>query len=128
MAIGQGWTPNGDIPFPKELGDGDYLNKISFEGPYLKYGKDYLFPVPLNLLHKDLDKFSRVVPQKSYDTDMGRVRLPVLTEILRGARTMDDFMIKEDILYNFLNGEKLNVDKRILLRNQSFGAKRKGQA
>ncbi|MGI5859360.1 MAG: type III-B CRISPR module-associated Cmr3 family protein [Tepidanaerobacteraceae bacterium] len=113
LAIGQGWAPNGDIPFPEELGDGDYLGEISFEGPYLKCGKDHLFPVPLNLLHKDLDKFSRVVPQeKSYDTDMGRVRLPVLTEALRGAKTMDDFMIKEDILYNFLNGEKLNVDKK----------------
>jgi CRISPR-associated protein Cmr3 len=113
LAIGKGWTPDSDIPFPEKLGDGDYLGEISFEGPYLKYGKDHLFPVPLNLLHKGLEKFSLVVPQeKSYDTDMGKVRLPVLVEALRGAKSMSDFMITEDILNNLLNGEKLNVNKK----------------
>lgn len=113
LAMGQGWIPNGDTPFPEELGDGDDLGEISFEGPYLKYGKDYLFQVPSNLLHKDLEKFSRVVPgKKPYDTDMGKVRLPVLEEAISGAKTMDNFMIKEDVLNNLLDREKSTLNKK----------------
>lgn len=110
LAVGQGWTP-GDSSFPEELGDSDNLGKISFEGPYLKYSEDYLLPVPLNLLNRDLKEFSRVVPHKTYDTDMGRIRLPVLVEDIRGAKTMDNYMIKEDVLKDLLNGEKLNLNK-----------------
>lgn len=112
LAMGQGWAPNGDISFPEELGDGDDLGEISFEGPYLKYGEDHLFTVPLNLVHKDLKQFSRVAPQeKSYDTDMGRVRLPILVESIKGAKSMNDFMIKEDVLNILLSGEKLTFSK-----------------
>lgn len=113
LALGQGWTPTGRIPFPDELGDSDFLGDISFEGPYLKYGEDFLFPVPLNLLNKDLEKIYRLVPQeKAYHTDMGKVRLPVLKEAIRGAKTMNNYLVKKDVLNNILCGEEINLDKK----------------
>ncbi len=113
LAIGQGWIPNEDKPFPQELGDGDKLGEVSFEGPYLKYGDDYLFEVPLNLLHKDLQEFSRAIPEdKYYETDIGKVKLPVLTESIKGAKTMDSYLIKGDALNSFLKGEKLSINKK----------------
>lgn len=121
LAMGQGWTPNGDIPFPEELGDGDYLGEISFEGPYLKYGNDHLFTIPLNLLHKDLEQFSRVEPYgKAYDTDIGKVRLPVLVETIKGAKTMYEFMIKEDVLNNLLSGEKFAFNKKDFIKKSEL--------
>lgn len=120
LAMGQGWTPDGDIPFPKELGDGDDLGEISFEGPYLKNGKDHLFPIPLNLLHKDLKQFSRVIPQEKFGTDIGKVRLPVLSETINGAKTMDDFVIKEDVLENFLSGEKLAFNEKDFVKKSKL--------
>lgn len=111
LARGQGWTPDGNTSFPKELGTEDSLGEISFEGPYLKHNGDYLFPVPLNLLHKDLEKFGRLMPQKSYETDMGKVRLPALTEKLSGVKTMDEYMIKKDVLYKLLGGQRLTLSK-----------------
>lgn len=113
LAMGQGWTPNEDKSFPKELGDHDKLGNISFEGPYIKYGNDYLFEVPLTLLHKDLEEFATVVPKKDkyYETDMGKVRLPVLTKSIKGAKTMEDYLFKSSVLERFLEGDKLVLNK-----------------
>lgn len=122
LALGQGWAPIGNGLFPKELGNGDNLGNISFEGPYLKYGKDYLFQVPLDLLHKDLKKFSRLIPGKSYETDIGRVRLPALTEALSGAKTLDEFMIRGNILARTLEGEKLDLKESDFINKSELWA------
>lgn len=110
LAIGQDWSLDGDKPFPKELGDGDDLGKVSFEGPYLKYQDDYLFEVPLNLLHKDLREFSRVVPgEKYYETDIGRNRFPLLVKGIQGAKTMNNYLITGYALGRFLRGEDISA-------------------
>ena len=112
LALGQNWRPGGDIPFPAKLGDGDDLGEVSFEGPYLKNEEDYLYPVPLNLLHKDLEQFSYVLPsEKLYETDMGQVRIPEFIKSLPGAKTMTDFYITKPGLENILNDNMLALNK-----------------
>ncbi|NMB41343.1 MAG: hypothetical protein GX996_05345 [Firmicutes bacterium] len=114
LALGQGWRPGGSMPFPAELGDSDSFGKISFEGPYLINDKEYLFPVPLNLFYKrteeDAMQFSYVLPgKKSYQTDMGGVRLPELKKPLKGAKSMQGFMIKRNSLQDLLNGKPFEL-------------------
>ena len=107
LALGQGWTPRGEIPFPAELGDGDNLGQVSFEGPYFKQGKDYLFQVPLNLLHRNFEEFSCVEPgTELFHTDMGKVRLPKLAKAIEGAKIMNDYLITGNGFKKLLNGEK----------------------
>jgi CRISPR-associated protein Cmr3 len=107
LAMGQGWTPTGEIAFPVELGDSRDLGEISFEGPYLKVEEDYLFLIPLNLLYSELNGFARVLPgEKLLETDMGKVRLPVLEKGIQGAKIMNDFLVKADVLEKILgNGD-----------------------
>lgn len=107
LAIGQGWFPRGDVPFPKELGNKNEYGDISFEGPYLEYNDDYIFDVPLDILHNDKNQFSRIIPgKKLYNTDIGDIKLPVLTKDIKGAKTVDSFMVKRKALVSILNGEK----------------------
>ncbi len=112
LALGQGWQPGGELPFPAELGDGDNLGRVSFEGPYLKYNGEYLFDVPLHILHKEFEQFRRLVPgEKTYVTDQGEVRLPVLTEPLPGAKVIQDHLVTARVLGNILAGGPLSLQK-----------------
>lgn len=107
-----GWTPGGRRPWPNELGDSDSLGVLRLQGPYLRHGSHWLFPVPAHLLGVEVPhgetndrdgassgwRMTRLVPRDgALATDLGSVRLPVTKQQLDGAAPLNGWLTEEGL-------------------------------
>lgn len=87
LARKQGWTPELDGNWPKELGTPDDLGDLYLKGPYLRYKGERLYLTPLVLFGKKEGKkwnLKRLVPGPEVECDLGERRLPMLKKEDRG--------------------------------------------
>lgn len=116
LALGQGWLPGeptGSRPWPGGLGTPADLGELKLQGPYLRDGGNFLFPMPLHILGKPGDpgspsrqkQFTRLVPGKEkIETDLGPVCLPEPRVPLPGARDLRGSWITREGLGLVLRG------------------------
>jgi len=95
-------------PLKAIMGSADSLGPLSCTGPFLMKEQDRLFPVPLALLHaqiNDVDQFTRLTPSTDITVcDLGAVRLPQKRDPLPGAKPLEQAFITAKGLATVLRG------------------------
>jgi len=115
LALSQGWRPGVDNSLPSELGDINHLGNLRLSGPYLYCNKELLLPAPLFLLRlhdegKNGKGYYRLLPGDPVSCDLGRVRLPVMPDGVRGAKPLDNYWLTLSALEKVLAGGFLEDD------------------
>lgn len=114
LAEEQGWRPGQKNGWPTELGGPDDPGDLQFRGPYLWTADGPLFPMPLHLLVKKMQKktpsgevsyaFTRLVPGDPVKCDLGEVRLPGPVSSLDGAGLPENLFLLYSGLRTVLQG------------------------
>lgn len=103
LARGRGWRPNHPNRWPEELGTPDDLGDLRLRGPFLRFGGERLYPIPLVLFGKWGAELTRLVPGEKVECDLGQVRLPRLAQPVTGK--MLEGWLTQDGLESVLRGE-----------------------
>ena len=111
LAALRGWTPEEPVKWPEELGTPDDAGRVELRGPYLLKGEEFLFPVPLHILHQEdpaggEGAYTRLRPGEVVKCDLGTVRLPESEEHLPGAKPLEDAWLDVKGLAEVLHGGK----------------------
>lgn len=109
LAALRGWTPEQPAKWPKELGTTDDAGRVKLRGPYLLKGEEFLFPVPLHILHQEdpaggEGTYARLRPGTPVECDLDRVRLPESQEPLPGAKQLENAWLDVNGLAKVLHG------------------------
>lgn len=92
-----------DDPLAKIIGYSDDLAPLQIDGPWPVLNGKRLYPAPAFLL-KRAGLIHRLAIGSALDTDLGRMRLPVLPKGERGAKPLTDHWISETAMANVLAG------------------------
>lgn len=117
LALGRGWRPGNDTPWPAELGGSDDLGELVLRGPYLLFEDQPYFPMPLILIEKSGD-FTRLMPGEPVKCDLGDVRLPVPERRLDGAKLPEGRYLSRNGLQAVLEGGRPDWKKDVKTSNE----------
>ncbi len=105
LALGQGWMPPEREGWPLELGTPDDLGDLYLAGPYLRQGRQYLFPLPLFVAEQaGASGYCRLVPGEKVQTDLGLVHLPTFAQAVEGAKVLENAWVTRSGLEKILAG------------------------
>lgn len=94
----------------QQIGTGDHLDALRLTGPYPLWNGQRLYPAPLYLLAKPepepgKTEYGFLRPGDPVECDLGKVRLPVLSPPLPGAKPLENVWLDRDGLERVLRGE-----------------------
>lgn len=104
-------------PLREEIGDGEYMGRLSLTGPVLFKGNEPLFPVPLDLMktHEDGEDDYRLLKPADVPTfsDLGNIRFPAIPPAMpedkrkdkRGYKPLSGCYVGKNGMQNLLKGE-----------------------
>ncbi|NRT58055.1 type III-B CRISPR module-associated protein Cmr3 [Sphaerotilus uruguayifluvii] len=103
------YRDDADHPLRRLIGTPDSPAPLSFEGPFLMKDGQRLYPAPLVTMrheHEGRMTFTRLEPAATpVDSDLGRVRLPVMRQVLPGARPLEGFWMTAQAMAAVLRGQ-----------------------
>ena len=94
----------------QQIGTGDDPGALRLTGPYPLWNRQRLYPAPLHLLARSEPKqekteYGFLRPGDPVECDLGKVRLPVLSRPLPGAKPLENVWLDRDGLERVLRGE-----------------------
>lgn len=120
LALGQGWQATWNHPetnanaviLPAELGTSDDLGSLALRGPYLRYKKERLYPLPSHILYAidskgEVKLFVSLVPGKAVQCDLSselgkEVRLLKPRVKQEGLKGEDGIFITREVMARVL--------------------------
>ncbi len=92
------------------IGYGDDLNQLKFQGPWISYHKQRIYPAPLNLMAKfqgeNISELKFLEIGQAQMCDLGnKVRLPSLPKGFEGSKPLEQYWLKAEGFETVLNGQ-----------------------
>jgi len=97
------------------IGYGDDLNQLKFQGPWISYHKQRIYPAPLNLMArfqgKNISELKFLEMGQAQACDLGnKVRLASLPKGFEGSKPLEQHWLKKEGFEAVLNGQVPKLD------------------
>ncbi|MGC8726322.1 MAG: type III-B CRISPR module-associated Cmr3 family protein, partial [Thermoplasmata archaeon] len=134
IAMNLGWSGKGEWnqDISEVIGSGNHIGKLIFDGPFVGYKNEMIFPIPMNVLgsKKEENKYeiNVIMPGKEILSDMGEIKYPAMVANT-GVKVIENSYITASTLQKLLEGtnnhhiDTIHFDE-VFKKEPSVGIKR----